>query len=109
MLATRDWLPAWATLRPLNVRTPSPAEGCDVVPLRGAPLKRLSVTVLLLIGLPNRSVTWTVTLDGNVTPAKIEDGASWVIWMMLGAVGTTVNAAGGELERVVAAADAVRL
>ena len=110
MLATRALLvPAWATLKPLNVATPVPSDGCDVVPLRVPPPSRLSVTVLLLIKLPNASMSWTVTADGKVVPARIVEGASCKNWKVLGGPATTTNGAAGELERPVAGAEAVRV
>ena len=72
MLATRALLvPAWATLKPPNVATPDPAVGCDVVPLRVPPPRRLRVTVLLLIKLPNASLSLTVSAAGKVVQVRI--------------------------------------
>jgi hypothetical protein len=63
----------------------------------------------LLIKLPNESMSWTVTADGKVVPARIDEGASWRNWKVLGGPATTTKEAAGELERLVAGAAAVKV
>src|ERR1039457_4396553 len=82
---------------------------CATVPLRDPPPRRLSVTSVLVAGLPSESATCTVTAGENTVPAVATAGASCVIWMTLGVAVAIVNGAAGVAVKMFPAEDAARV
>src|SRR5947208_564595 len=93
-VAVRDLpSPFWSTLRLMKVAIPLAAVVCAAPPLSVPPPLRLIVTEVPLLGLPNASVTSTVTAGENVCPTLTVVGVvlAAVIRYALAVVTLTVN------------------